>query len=163
MRAFEVYPRVMYGLDSVPGWTRLLAIVPRDYRELVDAAKATTDFWVNVILLSLVYVGMYLIVAVQAGRWLGLEFPIGALIVAALAFSRADNAVIGWGEAVIAAFDGFLPELRTRLRMPPAATREQELELWTQFSQATIYRLPKSLPDRLPTRSSVEKSSDSAT
>ncbi len=47
IRAFEVYSRVMYGLDAIPGWDRLLAVIPKDYRELVDTAKAQTDFWVN--------------------------------------------------------------------------------------------------------------------
>ncbi len=53
MRACEIYPRVMYGLEIVEGWPRLLAVVPKDHQQLLETAKADTDLWVNVWFLSL--------------------------------------------------------------------------------------------------------------
>jgi hypothetical protein len=47
-RAFEIYPRAVYGIDAIPGWYRLLAVVPEDYRQLMDASRARVDLWVNV-------------------------------------------------------------------------------------------------------------------
>lgn len=54
VRAFECYPRVMYKLDVIEGWNRLIAVIPKDYLDLIDTAKAETDLWVNLWFLSLV-------------------------------------------------------------------------------------------------------------
>src|SRR5712692_4078105 len=53
IKAFETYPDVMYGFDAIEGWTRLLAVIPKDYRELIETTKAETDFWVNLWFISL--------------------------------------------------------------------------------------------------------------
>jgi hypothetical protein len=31
IKAFEIYPSVMYGADAIPVWTRLQAVIPKDY------------------------------------------------------------------------------------------------------------------------------------
>lgn len=59
LRAFEVYPRIMYGIESICWWNRLLAVMPSDYRNLIDNAKAQVDFWVNLGLLSLLLIIEY--------------------------------------------------------------------------------------------------------
>ena len=56
---FEVYPRVMYGLESIEGWDRILAVVPKDYRTLMDSAKAQTDFWINIVFLGNIFICEY--------------------------------------------------------------------------------------------------------
>ena len=61
IRAFEVYPRVMYGLDAIPGWLRILAVIPKDYRESVDNAKAQVDFWLNLWFLSILMIFEYVL------------------------------------------------------------------------------------------------------
>jgi len=52
IRAFEVYPRIVYGIEAIQGWNRLLAVIPKDYQDLIDNAKAQVDFWVNLGVLS---------------------------------------------------------------------------------------------------------------
>ena len=52
LRAFEVYPRVMYGLEGIDGWSRILTVVPKEYRELIDDAKTQVDWWVNLGVMS---------------------------------------------------------------------------------------------------------------
>jgi hypothetical protein len=54
IRAFESYPTVMYQLEIIESWTRLLAVIPKDFLKLIDTAKAETDLWINVWFLSLV-------------------------------------------------------------------------------------------------------------
>lgn len=49
MRAFEVYSRVVYGLDAIPAWPRLQAVLPAQIRERLDEAKAQVDFAVNLL------------------------------------------------------------------------------------------------------------------
>jgi hypothetical protein len=150
LRAFEVYPRVMYGLESIEGWNRLQLVIPKDFRQLVDAAKAQTDCWVNVTLLSLALLPAYVAAVLYTGRVEVAWYPMIALIVAWLSLSRARSSAVEWGELVKSAFDVYLGDLRTKSALPAGATRLEEREVWTAFSQAIIFRRSKSLPERSP-------------
>ena len=55
IRVIEIYPRVMYGFESIEGWARLLAVIPTDYRNLINAAKSDIDFWINIFFLALFF------------------------------------------------------------------------------------------------------------
>ncbi len=68
IRAFQVYPQVMYGLDAMPGWERLLAIIPEKYSELINDAKSQVDFWINICSLITVTLVEYLIFIVVMER-----------------------------------------------------------------------------------------------
>lgn len=140
IRAFEVYPRVMYGLDSIPGWSRLLGVIPEEYRSLVDSAKAQLDFWVNLWLLSLAVSVEYIGLAVYTHQARVLWFPLVAFSVVLIASSRATSSAIEWGELVKSSFDVFLPELREKLGFPSPATMDKERSLWQRFSQSILYR-----------------------
>ena len=63
VRAFEVYPRIMYGVDSIAIWEHLLAVIPEDYRKLIDDSKAQVDFWANVWILSILFIFEYIFIA----------------------------------------------------------------------------------------------------
>jgi hypothetical protein len=65
-----------------------------------------------------------------------------------ISWLRVRSAAVEWGEVVKSAFDVFLPELHKKLEFP-IATREEERQMWERFSQAIIYRLPSSLPERV--------------
>ena len=147
VRAFEIYPRLMYGIDSIPGWTRLLTVVPKDYRELVDGAKSQMDFWLNVGFLSLLFLIEATSVIVYTGRFQVTWVLLTALVLALLASQRAHSAAIGWGDFVKATFDIYLHELYAKLGTVPPVNRDGEIQFWKQFSQAMIYRLPNSLPE----------------
>jgi hypothetical protein len=145
IRAFEVYPRIMYGLESIQGWTRLLAVIPKEYRDLVDTAKAQTDFWVNLSFLSFLIIAEYIGISLYTHN-LGMPFlPLVAAGVTCGASYMARKAAEEWGEWVKASFDVFLPELHAKLGFSPPETMEQEQEFWKGFSQAIIYRFPSSL------------------
>jgi hypothetical protein len=149
IRAFEVYSRVMYGLDAVPGWNRLLMVIPEENRGLVDDAKAQVDFWVNLWLLSIValieYLGFVACTTQVKAYW----FPVLAFCAALIGFSRASSSAIEWGSLVKSSFDVFLPELRKKLGFTEPSNEDAEKSQWCEFSQAIIYRLPKRLPTRI--------------
>jgi hypothetical protein len=42
-RAFEVYPRVIYGLDAIPAWPRLQAVMPEHSRKMLADAKSPSE------------------------------------------------------------------------------------------------------------------------
>jgi hypothetical protein len=147
LRAFETYPRVMYGMESIDGWSRLLAVVPHDYRDLIDSAKAHVDFWVNLGFLSLILsignLSLCWIYHIAPPLWL----------LAATAFIlfispwRARRLAVEWGDYVKGSFDVYRFKLLELLGIEAPDDREEEREVWIKYSQAIIYRLPDSLPD----------------
>ncbi len=147
IRSFEAYSFVMYGLDAIPGWSRLIMLMPDSSRELVESAKAQMDFWLNVWLLSLLLFGEYL-VGVIVTRQRGSLWPLIAIPLAWAASSRARSAAANWGELVKAAFDVYLPQLREKLGIGTNLSRADEYEQWDDLSRAIVYRNPDALPAR---------------
>ncbi len=147
LRSFEVYPRVMYGLESIDGWGRLLAVIPKDYIELIDAAKSQVDFWINMavvfILLQIEYVGLVYILGNQLNLWIVLLF----IVLGTIPPLRATSAAREWGDFVKSGFDMFAPKMRETLGFDVPKDRDEESRQWTQFSQAIIYRLPDRIPE----------------
>jgi hypothetical protein len=147
LRSFEVYPRYMYGFEAIDGWGRLLAVIPKDYLELIDAARAQVDFWVNLgvvfILLQIEYIVLAFITRTPLQWWVVLLF----ITLGTLAPLRATSAAREWGDFVKSAFDVYRFNLLESLGIDLPKSREEEKILWTKYSQAIIYRLPDSLPD----------------
>ena len=52
IHAFEDYPDTRYGMDAVELWPRLVAKVDKEYRAVLDDAKASFDFMINSSVLS---------------------------------------------------------------------------------------------------------------
>ena len=156
LRAFEVYPRVMYGMEGIDGWSRILAVVPKDYRELIDDAKAQVDWWVNLSVVSFFFLAEFWFIIFYKWRltlpWyyitLNVLIPFVIFLLFNMFFSwRAASAVVGWGDYVKSAFDLFRFNLLDALFIDHPKTREEEKDLWTRFSQAIIFRLPDELPN----------------
>jgi hypothetical protein len=148
IRAFEVYPKVMYGIDAIPGWLRLQTVIPKDYRALIDEAKALTDFWVNLWIGSYLIIFIWIVLVVLQREFKMVWLPPVIVVLAYLISKRARSAAVGWGELVKAAFDVFLPRLRSKLEHPDQTDSSQAHSQWESFSQAMIYRVPESLPNR---------------
>lgn len=151
IRAFEVYSRVMYGIDAIPGWARLLSIIPKEYLNLIDDSKANMDFWCNLWLLNIItimeYVGLIFFTP-YTGHLKILWLPFISFGIIILAFHIARKSAIGWGNLVKASFDVFLPQLYEKLGFPTSASTDVQEKLWKKFSQAVIYRIPNAMPIR---------------
>ncbi|MBC8508223.1 MAG: hypothetical protein ISR58_13925 [Anaerolineales bacterium] len=147
LRSFEIYPRAMYGLDSIDAWGRLLAVMPKDYVELVNSARSQVDFWVNLglvfILLQIEYLGL----AIATGAQLNWGIVVLWIVLGAIAPLRATSSAREWGDYVKSSFDVFAPKLRETLGIEPPKNREEEFAQWQKFSQAIIYRLPNQMPE----------------
>jgi hypothetical protein len=153
IRAFEAYPRVMYGLDAIEGWGRLLGVVPTDYREQINSAKTQMDFWVNLWLLAFLFLLEYAAFAIHGDSLRAPWAPLAAVVVAFFAASRAKNAAVQWGDFIKASFDLFLPDLWTKLSFAPAEDSDKERATWKNFGWAVHYRDPRFLPNRHPSSS----------
>lgn len=147
LRSFEIYPRVMYGFEAIDGWGRLLAVIPKDYLEIIDAARAQVDFWINMglvlILLQIEYVSLASIFGNPLNWWIILLF----IVLGTIAPLRATSSAREWGDFVKSAFDIYRFKLLDSLGMEVPKSREEERKVWTKYSQAIIYRLPETLPD----------------
>ena len=156
LRAFESYPRVMYGLEAVDGWIRILAVVPKEYRELIDDAKAQVDWWVNLGVVSLAFLFEFWYVIFQkwgSGPYLHinvLNFAVPLVLFGLLNWFlswRATRAATGWGDYIKSAFDLYRFKLLETLGIDLPKDRAEERALWEKYSQAIAYRLPETLPE----------------
>ncbi len=143
LRAFEVYPRVVYGIESTYGWTRLHGVIPKDYRELINDEKSQVDFWVNLWFTGCVCLIVYLVLA---GLEYSLPMPWIPFAALALALGSARGARImaySWGILVTSAFDLFREDLAAKLGLKLPRTIEKERAMWQCASQVWIYRSAK--------------------
>jgi hypothetical protein len=156
IRAFEVYPRVMYGFESIDGWSRLLAVIPDHYRSLIDDAKSQVDFWVNILILFSVLVIEYIIFIFLYGADFNWVLLVSFFVVIYFASYRARHMAIDWGDMVKSAVDLYRFDLVEKLGISPPKDRKEERRIWENFSQSIVYRVPESLPEL---RKTVNKNS----
>jgi hypothetical protein len=146
LSSFESFPRVMYGLDSIPAWSRLLAVIPSEYMAILDGAKAHVDFWVNLglvfILLQIEYAGVVFSTGGHLSWWV-VCFITALGIIAPV---RATSSALEWGAVVKSAFDVFIPRLREALEIEQPRNRDEEFDQWQMYSRASILRKPEYLP-----------------
>lgn len=145
IRAFEVYPRVMYGLDGIPGWSRLICVLPKDYIEVVETAKTAVDLWLNLSVLSLLLADAGALACAYYGYVRELWLPASGLLLSTVFYYFALGATSEWGQTVKAAFDVFLPALSEKLGYETAPLVGDEAPRWTAISEAMIYRNPSRL------------------
>ena len=154
IRAFEVYPRVMYGVDAIALWPRLLTVIPAEYTAYIDDAKAPMDFWMNLgistFILFLSSVGMRVydfsrqIAINELLFWLLL---VAEVLLMALCQYRAKRSAIGWGQTVKSAFDVYLPDLAAKIGLKVPETRQGRREMWKNYGIAVLHARWDVLPE----------------
>lgn len=149
LRAFEGYSVEMYGADAIVLWVRLLAVVPAEFREMMNAAKAQTDFWVNLWLISYVLLLEHLFLLAYYGQFRMWWVAALAAFIITVAPRRAKSAARGWGDFVKASFDLYLPDLRKKLELPSPADADEEKRQWGEISRQVIYHKAPKTPARM--------------
>jgi len=150
IRAFEDYPETMYGVDATIVWVRLIAVIPKDFRDLLNTEKAQTDLWLNLWLVSLLLIIEYCLMVILTGQLKLIWFLPSAAVLVYLASARAIAAAVSWGDFVKAAYDLYLPDLRTKLQLPAPADLDGERALWTKFSRQVLYHRVQDVTARVP-------------
>lgn len=143
LRAFEVYPRVVYGVESTVGWTRLHGAIPREYRELINDEKSQVDFWVNVWFTAWLCLLIYAALAVYAQSLPAPWIPAAAIAVAYCANQGACQVAYSWGVLVMSSFDLYREDLAAKLGLRLPRTIDREREMWQAASQVWVYRSVK--------------------
>lgn len=152
IRSFEVYPRVMYGLDAVACWFRLSAVIPRDFMTRIEDAKAQVDLWLNI------WVGSLVVMVLAAAHALLRVLPkcfqltdckvlavsptwtfVGSFLVALVSISLATGAAVQWGNWVKASFDMFRGPLARNLGLHTNLKLEPSRQFWDLVSRAYTY------------------------
>lgn len=164
IRAFEVYPRLMYGVDSIVLWSRLLTVVPKEYKVHIDDAKAHMDFWINLGMSSMLLLASSVAMQIYASYksipvnsflfWLLIGFEVFIVYVCQY---RATRSAVNWGQTVKSAFDVYLPDLATKIGLQLPETREGRKLMWQNYGIALLYAREDFLPELSKPKDETEK------
>jgi hypothetical protein len=146
MRASEVYPRVVYGIDGIPMWRHLTMIIPKQVDEKLKDARSILDFTLNMLALAIAMLIAYCAMAgcAMASRMpfdlvqVGIAVAVASVI--AICWVLLPEVAVQWGFNVKAVFDLNRQRLARQLgfRLPQNAA--EEFEFWQNVSQTMIYR-----------------------
>ena len=154
IRAFEVYPRLMYGVDSIALWPRMLAVIPAEYKAHINDAKAHMDFWINLVVSTLLLLLSSLMMRIYSyynqiavnDLLFWLLIAVEVLLIALFQY-RAKRSAIGWGQTVKSAFDLYLPDLAARIGLKVPDTREGQKKMWENYGIAILYARQDLMPE----------------
>ena len=158
LRSFEIYSRVMYGIDSIPTWSRLQAVIPVEFAAHIDSAKARLDFWLNLLVTGFILLISYFVLAFLDKLQFSWLFLILNISLTTISYYRMVSAAFSWGDYVKADYDVFLPDLHKKLCFISPTNAGQEFDQWQNFSRAILYRDRESIPLREFTDSSKKVS-----
>lgn len=139
-RAVEVYPRVIYGLDAVPLWPRLQAVLPQQFRDTLEESKAQLDFCLNIMLSAVCITLAYAALALWYQHLPICWIPIIGTLIAAIGYLLALSAVGQYGLYLKSAFDLYRQELAEQLGYELPQSIVGEREMWQALSRMMIYR-----------------------
>ena len=140
-RAIEVYSRVVYGLDSIPAWPRLHALMPESFRQRLAEAEAQLNFSINMLFAgasaALLWGALALWMRTMPGSLLTL---VVAVVLAIVARMLAGSALISFGDHVKAAFDLYRGDLAKQMGLELPRNAEMEREMWLAVSRMMVFR-----------------------
>lgn len=142
-RAYEDYPRVMYGFESIGGWARIQTLISKQAADLLSRARGRVDLWLNLFFLTWGFMA--------ENCWLGWEcqkvalliFVPGGVLFAIVAYSRARSSAERYGDQVKATYDLYLAELCSKLGFRLSSDPELNRKFWHAFSRAIVHRQPE--------------------
>jgi hypothetical protein len=149
----------VYGVDSIPAWLRLQAVVPKDVQASINDAKARVDMFVNFIVVSLVIMLLTLCRMIWthttlAGRvlaghstvveWDSVELALLLLSACGIwtCYRGAVNHTKAWGEVVKSAFDLYLPALAKQMGYGLPDTAQLRRDFWDAVNRMFLYAEP---------------------
>lgn len=146
VRAYEDYPRVVYGFESIGGWNRLQGLMSKDFREILGNDRARVDLWLNLCVVAFLLMWEVAIVArIKEPSIIGIV-PLLLLFIR-LAYVRSRSSAQQFGEQIKSAFDIYLPELAGKLGYVLSCDTEKNRSFWQAFGEVMVYHDPKALED----------------
>ena len=139
-RALEVYSRVVYGVDAIPAWPRLLAVLPEQFKKQLSEANSLLAFFVNLILVGVVSLFLYIMLAVWMRQAPGIWIPVVAAVLSIGAYRAAVVRARQYGTHVKSAFDLYRGELAKQLGLELPRSACQERKMWQAVNRMMIFR-----------------------
>lgn len=162
IRAFEVYPGDVYGVNAIPIWLRLASVIPKNFTELIEDARAQVTCFMNITYISAI-IGVSALVRIcryadwtwafnsRIPFWIGIQTLLSGIVywwlqIAAISFAIAilasiwtTSRVSAWGGLVKSAFDCYLPSLIKQFGYLPPQTETERYAFWEEFSALVSY------------------------
>ncbi len=135
--AAERYPYYRYGADSIVLWPRLYHILPRDFVDDVEEARASLEFLL-VISLWCIAAGagaLILLVASHSSFVLMLFILVVSAIGSYAFYVSAIWAAVEYGEELRSGMELFRLQLLERMKLRPPKNLRQEQETWNYLLQ----------------------------
>lgn len=141
LRAAEVYPRVVYGLDAVGSWHRLQNLIPDALRDAIAASRAQLSFAVNVFVLTLAALLLALLLTLSIGppSW---SLLLGGFVILYAARRLIFSAGSAYGAHFAAAYDLHRGALADQLGLKLPRNPEAERDMWREVNRVFLYRSP---------------------
>lgn len=146
MRTAENYPYETYGIDAVAVWSRFVGVMPSEFADYIDNARASIDFAANLLFLSLMFSLQYIIFALITDSWPVYWAPVFAVLLAIFSYRLSITTGRQWGERIKAVFDLYRSDLLQKLGFEIPLTWEEERNCWREVNQTFLYWDP---PDDL--------------
>jgi hypothetical protein len=158
-RALEVYSFVVYGLDAVPAWPRLLAILPDSVKKQLSEAKAMIDFFVNVFSSSVIIIMIFSSFSLWTSKFHYLWIPALTGFVGVASYRLSLVALRQYGDHVKSVFDLHRGELAESLGLKLPGSAEAERLMWGRVNSVMIYRSSNDWDRLAPFRQQPEQKS----
>lgn len=161
IRSFETYSLNVYGVDAIPAWHRLSAVIPKDFAGKVDDARAEVNFWINLWVLAILFMALaaarfvwdvyaniipdnFKSVVMHASmiHWEFAVLSFLAISIAFFAYSFAIDRALEWGDLVKSAFDLYLPSLAKTLGYDLPPTKDRQLAFWEAVNGMFLLQTP---------------------
>jgi hypothetical protein len=144
LRAGEVHPRVVYGLDAVGSWERLQPLLPEAMSAIVAGSRSQLMFFVNLFLLSLVSFAALVWLCLRAGD-LETGFVAIALALFGLWAILRLTRLAGRSHmrSVAACYDLYRSKLADQLGLAMPLNASEERQMWIDVTRVFQYRSAK--------------------
>jgi hypothetical protein len=150
IRSAEMYSLEVYHMDAIPLWPRILAVVPEEFRVVIEDAKSHMDAAVNIFYLSIV-IGVESIIVALATHVRNLTWliiPILAIVFTVLSYQLGISAARQWGENIKSVFDIYRYDLLKKIGIKSASSWDDERKQWKTITKAFLYHYPLNNLDR---------------
>lgn len=140
MRAAEVYPRVIYEIESIQMWNRLQLLLPNRVKDQVKDSRSMLDLVVNLLFLASLILIVYSVLALFYGSLPIFIVPVVAVLTIVLSWIYLPATAVQWGETIKSTFDLYRGLLARNLGLALPKEPSEEVAMWDQVSRMMQYR-----------------------
>jgi len=140
LRAFETYGSSRFELDSQTMWSELCAVIPKYLQDELDQSRASVDFFVALVYLSIAFgvVSFVLGVIERRNGWI-LVWAVAALLSSYLWYRLAVVASSYWAATVQALVNIGRSKLATEMGLCLPDSIDAEREMWGLVTRFVFY------------------------